>query len=1474
MKKVWVILLIVAGCILVPVGLVVGFLSSSKIQTAAAQKATEKLSESLNTTVNIGTVKYQFPMRITLNDIYIEDQQQDTLLYIKQLYTRFSPLALADNTLRFPTIDINGVRADVHQLPSGEYNHLFLLEAFASDDTTKTQFDMKIVLRNIHLQDIKAKYDTFAFDMPEALLSLHHLSKDALDAEIRQLAVSMAMTTATHTQFSRFSEKFVVTDVQARLQVNDTLIILPKLDIRLPHSHLDASGVHTRFPKKDIEQSFGHYFRENAAAISMGLHVNKAQITPRDLKFFLKDFSGVKGVLAFSADLEGSLDSIAADNLELFYDDRRIFLGNFSAIGLPVLDSVYVNARCQDLSLSIAQVQDFVSGLQGRPFRLPPVVCRLGDIHYQGEVRGRLHKLTLHGAFRTALGVLTTDGTCFSNQDFTDLALTGKLGTKHFNLGRMLDTQDLGTISFNLTTDWFICSERQPRGTADATVSEITYKQYNYKNIQFHSDFDDKYAEGTLSIEDQNIALNLEGLVDFNSDEHQIDILLALDRLCPGTLKLTERYPDSELSATARLHYLGHDINHADISADIESLHLRIADDSVLMKKLTLTSDWEKDVLTLKLNSDYLTGTAKGDFAYTTLPTSINKQIARYLPSLYSTSGYEQLMAKPSDNELSLYLYGHKIRKIQEMLQLPVMVSDDPVIKGSFNEKSGRWSLQTYIPGLVAGNTKLQDVTLTANNASDWAELDLALKVDSSQLTMHTQAIQDSLLLGLTLRALPPSKSFGTLDVETRIMHYAGKPLVESHIHPSIVQLGDSIYHIGDSHIAYCVADTSLTISDFHILGTSQVIAAEGVASPRTTDSLHVVLADINAGLLMPFALPEKAFSVGGKLTGWANLFGVFSKPIFEAEVRLDSALMGGAHIGDAVAKIELDRETGSIIIDGNVNNGSHRVAHVDGLAEPKKGRFLIDIFPDSIPLAFIGHWTSNFLTDISGYGSGRVTVSGEGKKVWVITRVKGIDAGLTIPFTGCRYTFNDSVFMDSTSIIFPDIALRDEEGNPFYFDGRLTHDEYFRNFKLDLKGRCEHTLAINIPDDHKQFMQGKIYADGELFIEGPDNDIMLTANAKAVGKSHFRLSIDGPGSAADNSFITFYNRNDKKPEEEEEDHSTLFPRRKQAAVSDVPSRFRLGLNIDIDPQTQFELVLNERTGDKITARGDGSVKFTMDDSTDEYKLLGTYTLQSGKMGFTIANVIRRDFTIAEGSQIIWNGDPENPILNVTAKYQVTASLKDLFGTETENLISGRTNVPVLTNVNLIGPLNDPVIRFDIEFPKSEETIASQIKSVINTDEMMMRQVVYLLVFGKFYTPEHMRTNTSTSGINETYSILSSTITGQINAWLGKLTNIFTMGFNFRSDGEGADSQQEYEAVFSLQPVDRLVINGNFGYRYNDISNRPFFGDLDVEYYLTPNGKVRLKGYTHTVDKYSLRQATMIEGVGVVFKHDFNWKKE
>lgn len=1464
MRRIYVILLTLLGCILITLGMSLLFLKSGRIQTAAVRLATDELSRGFNTNISIGSVKYDFPVRITLKDIYIEDQQRDTLLYITDFYTRFSPLALRSNHLRFPTIELSTVRANIYQLPSGEYNYQFLTDAFASKDTTESPFKLHVELHRIRIEDVKARFDSLNISIPAANLALHHLSLDSLDAEIQNLTTSVQVTTRPNTPLQ-------IDNVSAHLIATPTCIALPTLRLELPHSQVDASGVRTAFPTAKGGDTFLAFIRQNADSILLSLDVEHARVAPRDFAYFEPEWAKVDGIIAFSAHLAGTVDSVNANNLELFYNEKRLFLGNISASGLPRLDSINITANCQDLYIHQPTIQDFISDVRNRPYRLPAPLLRLGETHYKGTLQGQVRRMTLHGAFRTALGVITTDATYSANHDFSDIDVQGRIATKRFQLGRMLANSDLGPIAIALNTNWHFSEKDAPRGLADVLIKQLSFRNYTYSDIRFHAELDDLIAKATAAIDDPNIKLSINGKADLRENDKRVDADVVLLEFHPENLQLVTRYPDFDLSGTAALHYYGHDIDHATFSALLNGVQLCITGDTVRMEAFELKSRYANNHQTLRLRSDYLNADADGDFAYTTLPTSVAKLIAQHLPSAFASDTYNTIISSPSDNTVTFNVSAHDLELLQAMLELPFMLTDNPTFEGIIDEPNRIWNLEARVPGLLVGNAEMNNVALASRNNNNFLKLLFSMEMDSTFFDINAQAAADTLELNASLAAMPPHISNGSIDIITHFTHYAGLPLIESHLLPSVLQLGDSVYHIDDSRLTYCVADTSLAVQHFRVYGHAQNILADGVASPRLEDSIHIQLAHIDLGLLMPFVLVEKAFTVSGDLTGWANIFGIFSTPVFEAEVRLDSAVMCGAHIGNAVAKVELDHKTNSILIDGNVDKGLHRVAHVDGLAEPTKGRFLIDIFPDSIPLGLINHWTDPFLENIDGTASGRVTVSGEGKKVWVIIAVLAHNAQLTVPYNGCTYHFTDSVFMDSTSIIFPDITLTDDEGNPLYFNGVISHDEYFRNFSLDLAGHCRHTLAFDVPAKAGQFMGGHVYADGDFFLEGPEYDLRFTADAKAVGKSSFRISVDGASSAADNEFITFLNRQQTNTQQTPTANKRVIPRRKQAVVNDTPSRFRLALGVDVNPQTLFQLVINEATGDMIQARGDGSIKFSMDDANDSYILVGTYTLNGGKMDLTVANLIHREFTIAEGSQIIWNGNPEQPVLNVAAQYTVVASLKDLFGTETQNLISGRTSIPVTTIVHVEGPLNDPIIRFDLSLPKSDEVIANQIRSVINTDEMMMRQVVYLLVFGRFFTPEYMAQ--SSQATSNTYSLLSSTITGQINNWLSKITNVFTLGFNVRSDGEGATSSQEYEAVFQLQPVDQLIINGNFGYRYNDISNQPFFGDLDVEYLLTPNGKVRLKGYTHTVDKYSLRQATMIEGIGFVFKHDFNWKK-
>ena len=69
----------------------------------------------------------------------------------------------------------------------------------------------------------------------------------------------------------------------------------------------------------------------------------------------------------------------------------------------------------------------------------------------------------------------------------------------------------------------------------------------------------------------------------------------------------------------------------------------------------------------------------------------------------------------------------------------------------------------------------------------------------------------------------------------------------------------------------------------------------------------------------------------------------------------------------------------------------------------------------------------------------------------------------------------------------------------------------------------------------------------------------------------------------------------------------------------------------------------------------------------------------------------------------------------------------------------------------------------------------------------------------------------------------------------------------------------------------RLLINGQFGYRDNATTATPsFIGDFDVSYMLLPNGNLALKVYNQTNDRYFTRSSLNTQGVGVIMKKDFN----
>ncbi len=108
------------------------------VQRFITNKAVTFVAQKTQTEVGLGAIKLAFPKSIWLQEIYVEDQNTDTLLYCHSLKVDVDMLALLQHKIEINQVSIENLKANVYKsLPDSVSNYDFIIEAF--QDTTKTE---------------------------------------------------------------------------------------------------------------------------------------------------------------------------------------------------------------------------------------------------------------------------------------------------------------------------------------------------------------------------------------------------------------------------------------------------------------------------------------------------------------------------------------------------------------------------------------------------------------------------------------------------------------------------------------------------------------------------------------------------------------------------------------------------------------------------------------------------------------------------------------------------------------------------------------------------------------------------------------------------------------------------------------------------------------------------------------------------------------------------------------------------------------------------------------------------------------------------------------------------------------------------------------------------------------------------------------------------------------------------------------
>ena len=738
--------------------------------------------------------------------------------------------------------------------------------------------------------------------------------------------------------------------------------------------------------------------------------------------------------------------------------------------------------------------------------------------------------------------------------------------------------------------------------------------------------------------------------------------------------------------------------------------------------------------------------------------------------------------------------------------------------------------------------------------------LDMGLSAHAANNNLTTSLVWDN-----HAEAERMSGEFNTI---MQLYHnVANKPEAHFRVMPSHIILRDEGWDIEPSDVLY--TDNFLLVDHFSVQHGNQHIIVDGIASKNESDSLTVDLREVEVGYILDL-VNFHSVEFSGKASGRANASSLFGDFKANADLTVDEFKFENGNMGVLHALANWNHEAQQIDIHAVADDGPNAKTRINGYVSPVHNTIDLGIEADGTNIEFMHNFTKSFLSSITGRTDGKVRLAGTLDNI-NLTGQLVVDGEASVTALNTTYKLErDTVIMIPDEIELHNMRLTDALGHEGILTGGI-HHQHLTNMSYDLKVDANNLLAYDFNDFGDSNFYGTVYATGDVTISGHGNDVIINCNVTPQPGTVFVYNAASPDAISNQEFIS-WETGDAGQTSTTSPASTANPERANSRADDTD--IYINFQINATPQAALKLLMDEGTKDYITLYGNGSLRAAFHNK-GSFNMFGTYTVDHGTYGITIQNIIKKNFTFNRGGTIVFGGDPYQAALNLQAVYTVSGvSLSDL------NIGNSFSNNTIRVNclMNIGGQPAAPQVDFDLEMPTVNADEQQMVRSVINGQQEMNQQVVYLLAIGRFY---NQGANNSSSATGERadqtslamQSFLSGTLSSQINTLINQFikNDNWNFGANISTGNEGWHNA-EYEGIINGRMLNnRLLLNGQFGYRDNATQANPsFIGDFDVQYLLYPNGNLALKVYNQTNDRYFTKSSLNTQGIGLIMKKDFN----
>lgn len=1416
-------------------------LNSSPCQQWLGSQTSSILSRLIGGSVVVERVVIGLFNQVTLTGVTMEDPDGQPVLQGDYLSAQIDlwPL-ISEGKVSFSTLALLDTQAKIHKNPDGQLNIQYIIDAFSNpNDTTPSRLNLAagvLVMRRCQVE-----YETLKLKQIDLNLSVHQLTNDSIALRMRHCALQE-------------QRGMTLKDLSFTFSAGRSGLTLRNFWAELPHSHLSIpqlQGQWRQLQQWDLNQWL-------STANVRPFHI-KAQLAPQDLGAFLPKVATLD-IKDINLDLAASMASQRIDVSRLSLQDSqgllalaadgnaRLTLSADSSTHLTLHDGTW-NLRHLHANMSLAQ--NIAKTLTGK--ELPAPVVNLKVLDAQGKA-----SLTdpSHGVAN--LQIETAAGKLSSRLLLADKKISGQLSTQNFSPSVLLPEKDLPTLAdFRLqgetTTDG-------QRAKAHLEVAHLKWNNYDFSNLTMEGR---KEGHGvTIQLDSHNPHIVTQMNVSSDDKLQSLKLSANIERwsaFLPQHIQSLEGRISADLEDVLTSHPTG-TLTLADVKAvttQDDSLHIET------LHNFAISSQTARDGMDISVRSDFMQAQFNGELNIKAIQNTVLQLLHENLPNLVLPEGNTR-----SRQRWNFVVNIHNTRMLETLFRIPVSLNQPLYAEGYLDAAGRQSSLQASAPSLNIDGTTLKNIRIYATQSPEQSRVLVQLQkaFGEKDIAIDLQALTHEGALSSTLAWQEPEENhyYGEVALQTSFYTTENhKQGLSVQLRPTRFCINDTLWNVKNGRIDY--ADKEVYIKDCEISnGVGQGLSINGAYSPHRNDSIVASLRELDVKYILDLVnFDEVAFE--GHATGKAVLKMVEGKPQANMHIGLPHFKFNYAELGaaDILGDFEFERKRLNLQADITRQGiGYTRVDCMVGLGEKKLD---LHCHAQRTPIGFLNYFLEGILDDIEGETSGDFHLYGPFKQL-DFGGLLSANADLTIPVTGVRYHVNDVKAEFTPGLMsFRDGHFTDRRQGTGLINGQLRHD-HIKNLRYSFAAEVQKMLVYDMPQQVDWTFYSTAYGNGYIELEGKPGELMANISLTPTRGTEFTFINDSPETITDSRYIHFGSK-----------HPTLTSQEKVADAvpdreeDDSPMDVRLNFNINVNPDAALHIVMDEKSNDVINLYGRGVINASWYNKGD-MTMYGTCTVDHGVYRFSIQDLIRKNFQLKEGGEVIFAGNPKDADLKVQAVYTVnSASLADLnAGTSFSD-----NNIRVNCILNITGKANNPQISFDLDLPTVNEDEKLMVKKLIATEEDMNMQIIYLLGVGRFYTfnaASLSENGTNQLATNSVNSFLSNTLSSQLTEILSNAlhNNNWSFGANIATGQQGWNDVQ-VEALLSGRLFNnRLLLNGQFGYRDKATlaTSSHFIGDFDLQYLVTKNGNLRIKAYSETNDRYFTKSALTTQGLGLLLKKD------